>query len=338
MFNKNLHLWLPAYIRQTLSNHNTPQKPVHIFFAIVDHFEPYWNEATNDIALKRVKTWVEKLPEILSKFKGTDGFSPKHTFFYPEEEYRPEFLEMLADLCKQGFGDVEIHLHHDNDTPEGLRNKLISFKTILHERHGLLRKDPKTGETIYGFIHGNWALCNSRKDGRWCGVNNKLTILKETGCYADFTLPSAPSETQTRKINSIYYAKDDPERPKSHDTGIDAEVGRFPEGDLMIIQGLLTLNWKNRKWGLFPRIENGELSYNNPSANNPSAPERIDLWIKQHIHVKGRPEWIFVKIYTHGAQEKNMKFLLNGGLEEMYGYLGEKYNDGKNYALHYVSA
>ena len=50
-------------------------------------------------------------------------------------------------------------------------------------------------------------------------------MLRVAGCYADFTLPSAPSETQTRKINSLYYAVDDPAAPKSHDTGVDVAVG-----------------------------------------------------------------------------------------------------------------
>lgn len=300
---------------------------------MADHFEPYWNGVSDNRALRRVTEWVERLPEVLCKFKDAYGNLPRHTFFYPEEEYNQEYLNILARICRQGFGDIEIHLHHDNDTPEGLRSKLINLKRVLHERHGLLRKDPKTGEIVYGFIHGNWALENSRRDGRWCGVNNELTILKETGCYADFTLPSAPSDTQTRKINSIYYAKDDPQRPKSHDTGIDVEVGRDPSGDLMLIQGPLTLNWKKRKWQILPRIENGEISYNNPPTE-----ERIDLWVRQHIHVKGRPEWVFVKVYTHGAQEKNMDMLLNSVLAKIYSYLEKKYNDGKNYILHYVTA
>ncbi|MBK8740376.1 MAG: hypothetical protein IPM02_13005 [Betaproteobacteria bacterium] len=84
---------------------------------------------------------------------------------------------------------------------------------------------------MFAFIHGNWCLDNSRRDGRWCGVNNELRVLGELGCYADFTLPSAPSDTQTRKINSIYYANDDSTHPKSHDDGVDlrsGEPGRGP--------------------------------------------------------------------------------------------------------------
>ena len=92
-------------------------------------------------------------------------------------------------------------------------------------------------QLFYGFIHGNWALDNSRPDGRCCGVNNELEILRETGCYADFTLPSAPDPTQTRTINSIYYAVDDPIRPKSHDRGIPVGSGLVPSNALMMYSG-----------------------------------------------------------------------------------------------------
>jgi hypothetical protein len=226
---------------------------------------------------------------------------------------------------------VEIHLHHDNDTSEGLRRKIESFKERLR-KHDLLCRDEK-GKIVYGFIHGNWALDNSRKDGRYCGVNDELLVLKETGCYADFTLPSAPSDAQTRKINSIYYAKDDPGKPKSHDTGIDVESGKEPEGDLMIIQGPLALNWKNRKWGVFPRIEDSKIDRTNPPRR-----ERVDLWVRQHIHVKGKPNWIFVKVYTHGALEEHFSTLLDAPLDDMFSYLESRYNDGSRHILHYVTA
>lgn len=336
MIFKNIHIWLPNYIlskAKQVTKIKRPCKPIHIFFCISDHFEPQWGGVKYKQGCKRVEYWCKKYPSLAKKHYDSNGRPPQHTFFFPLEEYYPKYLDKLGELCKKGFGDIEIHLHHDNDTSDELRRKLINFKTVLYERHGLLRKDNVTGEIVYGFIHGNWALDNSRKDGKWCGVNSELTILKETGCYADFTMPSAPSDTQTRKINSIYYAKDDPIRPKSHDTGIDVEVKKKFDGGFMIIQGPLTLNWKNRKWGILPRIENGEISY-----NNPPAPERVDSWIRQHIHVRGKSEWIFVKVYTHGAQEGNIEFLLNGGLEGLYSHLGKKYNDGKNYCLNYVTA
>lgn len=330
---KNMHIWLPAYISGCIRGNPDidPNSPVHVVFCIVDHFEPAWRNVTRDQEDRRVDRWLNEYPKLALKHRDSEGKHPQYTFFYPEEDYRKEHLDKLAQLCRGGFGNVEIHLHHDNDTAEGLKNKIERFKRILRS-HGLLSTD-KDGQITYGFIHGNWALDNSRKDGRWCGVNNELTVLRETGCYADFTLPSAPSDTQTAKINSIYYATDDPEKPKSHNKGVDVEVGGKTDGDLLIIQGPLALNWKKRKCGIFPAIENGEIT-----ASNPPTRDRVDLWIKQHIHVRGKPNWIFVKVHSHGCQENNMNVLLGKGLDDMFSYLEKRYNDGKRFQLHYVSA
>jgi len=101
----------------------------------------------------------------------------------------------------------------------------------------------------------------------------------------------------------------------------------------MIIQGPLALNWKNRKYGILPRIENGAMERSNIAIQ-----ERIDLWVKQHIHVKEKPNWVFVKVHCHGAQEANMEFLLKGYLDRMFSYLEAEYNDLSDYILHYITA
>src|SRR6185295_20200238 len=88
----------------------------------------------------RVAPWLEHLPRIAEEFRDADGRPPQHTFFYPEEEYHPEHLDALANLCGRGLGEVEIHLHHDGDTADGLRDKLERFKSRL-AGHGLLCRD-----------------------------------------------------------------------------------------------------------------------------------------------------------------------------------------------------
>lgn len=302
------------------------------FFCVCDHFEPYWNQATTEVARRRIKRWVCEYPKYAEKHKDCDGNLPKYSLFYPEEEYRKEDMVEMAKFCRAGYGEVEIHLHHDNDTSENLRKTLVEYKKRLRGDHALLSVCEETGEIVYGFIHGNWALDNSRPDGRWCGVNDEIDILRETGCYADFTMPSAPNDTQTRKVNSIYYALDDPMLPKSHDQGIDAAVGVKGEG-LLMIQGPLGLDWHRRKFGLFPRIENGGLLGN----HGPSL-DRTSLWVKERVHIAGYPAWAFVKIYTHGAQEMIMKMLFDeGGFDSLFFSL-EAIAIEHNIRLHYVSA
>ena len=331
---KNMHIWLPSYIKLKLKGKPKVQGPTHIMFCFVDHYEPQWGKPESiDTERYRVDRWLNEYPAAFGHIKDADGCFPKHTYFYPEEEYRKEHLDKLQKLCAQGFGELEIHLHHDDDTSENLRVTLSGFVKTLNEQHGGLAVNPETGLLSYGFIHGNWALDNCHPDGEWCGVNDELIVLKETGCYADFTLPFAPNATQTSSINSIYYATDDPHKPKSHDKGINVKVGRDPSGDLMIIQGPLCLNWKDRKLGVMPRIEAGDVRTSLPPTEH-----RVDLWVDQNIHVEDKPEWVFVKIHTHGTQEMDIDTLLGEPTVKMYEYLAAKYNDGQKYSMHFVTS
>ena len=328
---RNMQYWLWGYLTRP-----KPPKvdgPIHVMFCFVDHFEPNWGRVDMPTQRRRVDRWCKDYRAMASRHRDADGRMPQHCFFYPEEEYVPEHLDKLQALCAEGYGEIEIHLHHDNDTPENFVATIERFNRLLHERHDALPRDPVTGQLRFAFIHGNWCLDNSRADGRWCGINNELVLLRELGCYADFTLPSAPSETQTAMSNAIYYATDDPHRPKSHDKGVPMRVGGRPSGDLLIIQGVLGLNWKNRRFGIIPRIENSDIRRGCPPTR-----DRVDQWVNTGIHVEGRPEWVFVKVHTHGTQERDMDTLLGDPVDDMHTYLESRYNDGQRYVLHYVTA
>jgi hypothetical protein len=147
------------------------------------------------------------------------------------------------------------------------------------------------------------------------------------------TLPSAPSPTQTRKINSIYYAVDDPDRPKSHDTGMDVGTGPAPANGLMLIQGPLVLDWGRRKWGLAPRVENGCIQ-----GNQPPTPERVDAWLRAAVRVPPRPDWYFVKLHTHGGPEANQRVLLGPDMVRLHEALAERARQNPDFHFHYVTA
>lgn len=335
---RNIHIWFGNYLKNIIANQLqklSPQiKPCKILFTICDHYEPYWENDDDSIAYNRVKQWTDSYQRIAEAHTDFLGNHPKHCFFYPIEEYKKEWLNMISDICRNGFGETEIHLHHDNDTADNLRNTLTDYKKKLSEEHGLLPVSRLDSNVKYGFIHGNWALDNSRPDGRCCGVNNEISVLQDTGCYADFTMPSAPSDTQTKTINSIYYAVDDPEKPKSHNTGKRAAAGKIEDNGFLCIQGPLCFNLKNRKFGLLPKIENGCLS-----SDMPMTMDRIKMWVNQNIHVQGRRDIIFVKLYTHGTQEKIMDFFFKQGmLDVLFSSLENFCGQGSPYRLYYTSA
>jgi hypothetical protein len=310
---KAIDKWLPGYIRAALARKKPdPTQPTHVFIALMDHFEPlgYRNSLSLETGIETVKHWVERYPDAMAPVKDADGRCPQHTLFYPADQYDPELLKPLERFTANGFGEIEIHLHHRNDTAENLKNTLDNFKNTLHKDHGFLGTDPD-GNVRYAFIHGNWSLCNSRPDGDWCGVDQELSILRQTGCYADFTMPSAPSPTQARTVNQVYYAQDNPIGPRGHDHGVPATSGKTlnqSTDHLLLVPGPLAPNWRQRKWGVLPKLENAEIT-----SVNPPTVERLKTWIKAGVGIRGREDWIFVKLHTHGCIPKTRDFLLGGG-------------------------
>jgi hypothetical protein len=332
---RNAELWLPAYLRHQAATwlRRSPDKTIDVLLCVADHYEPDHGGASMSKEIERVQRWSTRYPALADSFRDADGRPPQHTFFFPADGYRPAHLDRLAQLCQAGYGEVEVHLHHGHDTSAKLRDTLEQYRDTLASRHGLLSTD-RGGRTRYAFIHGNWALDNGGIDASTCGVNDELTILRETGCYADLTMPAAPNPAQSRIVNKIYYAVDDPERPRSYDTGVPSRVhGTPPAGSLLLVQGPLALTWRSGR--LLPGLENGALD---ESVGHQPTVERFRTWVSCGISVAGRPEWVMIKIYTHGAPEPNAEVLLGSAMKRFHEQIGREFNDGRRYRLHYVTA
>lgn len=327
---KRLDLWLPTYAltapRRALGSLGRRRRLTHIILLVCDHYEPRHGLKHEGQPAERVGIWRDQYAQFQAKCRASFGASPVHTFFYPPH-HGMEHLASLSDMVFEGLGEVELHYHHDGDTAETLRAALRTALAQYH-RWGLLLTSGARPRTSFGFVHGDWALDNSRA-GKYCGVNDELTLLQELGCWADFTMPSA-NDAQTRKINSIYYARGNAQHAKSHDSGRDAAVGNPDPPGLFLMQGPLGINWLAPG---YPRIENASLT-----SENWGRPDRIRKWLDCHVHVKGRPEWLFVKLHTHGAIERDFDALFGGKAFEMQRILNEQYNDGRQFRLHYVTA
>ena len=301
---KNAELWMPGYLRDRASRLLRRDPPKRLWVAITDHYEPLGGSVSMSTALDRVARWEDLWPKIAAAApRDADGRPPCYSFFYPQEEYRSELLAPLARLTEAGIGDVEVHIHHDNETANGFREKITTFCRQLREEHGLLHDHD--GRMVFGFIHGNWALDNSRPDGRWCGLTGEIRLLRELGCYADFTMPSIPSPTQSRIINQVYWSTGPLDRPRSFDHGIEARPGAGRQGEMLMITGPLGLRFRGR---LVPRLETGELA-----SYDPPTPYRVSRWLDLAPRIGGD---IFLKLYTHGAREDNAATLLGSGNSE----------------------
>ncbi|MDQ3816741.1 MAG: hypothetical protein M3362_03490 [Acidobacteriota bacterium] len=337
--------WLARYpfwrARSALRGFDESDGARHLILIVANHFEPSWNESGElfDLStqLSRLDRWCEKAMKIGEAVRDVDGTPFRHTNFYPAEQYDRRILEKMAALQSEGYGEVEVHLHHGVERPDDAANTrrvLTEFRDLLAEEHQCLsREEGGAGETRYAFVHGNWALANS-SGGLYCGVDSEMRILAETGCYADFTLPSAPDRSQVPRLNAIYECGGDIDRARPHASGRSLRVGDVPSQAPVIFTGPLVFDWSRRRRGLpFPRIDNSALT-----ANYPLTPERVRRWAHARIHVGGRPEWVFIKLYCHGFfdfdQEAVIGETMRRGLEETIEY-GERTGEFK---LHFACA
>ncbi len=332
---RSLDKWLLPWLRRKVElAHPSPHKPLHVFLAVCDHFEPMHH--TDDAgAAARLRRWQEDYPKLASEFRDSSGRGPRHTFFYPVEQWNDAHIAAIRVICAATGSEIEVQLHHDGDSEDSLRAKLREGLSRM-EGAGCLARDP-AGALRFGFVHGNWSLCNARPDGRWCGVPEEIRILRELGCYADFTFPSAPSDTQPRSVNQIGYARESGSA-RALDHLAPAIAGatsllRDSARHLLLVQGPLALNWRRRKWGVLPRLENADLTLANP----PSA-ARLDLWLEQRVHVSGRPEWIFIKLHSHGATPANSDALLGAPMRAFLRHFTSGLMREGGVATHFVTA
>jgi len=314
-------IWIPGYVERALKPVSTARGPVHVLFYFTDHFEP-------GVHHQRMKRWEQEYPALASRHRDSTGRALQHTWFYPGEQPDDFNMAALQRLVSAGYGEVEMHYHHANDTEASARRKFRSAVDYF-QRFGFLRTI--RGETRFAFIHGDSGLDNSIPG--ICGVNRELALLHELGCFADFTFPSLWTRAQPSHTNSIYDVVDDG-LPKAYDRGTPVRVGYIPRGTLLLMQGPLSIVPTADPLHLFWVVEEPNLH-----TTVPLSPARVDAWVRAGVHVEGRPDWVFVKMHGHGASlPENVDRSLGSEFDRMLDYLQAHYNDGRRYVLHFVTA
>jgi hypothetical protein len=317
---RKYYYFLPDYLRWALTPTPARHGPTHIFFLFTDHFEA----ATDD---SRTIRWSAEYEALARRHRDADGRHPQHTWFFPIEQPYDPHMERLQKLVAGGFGEVEVHLHHNFDTAEGLAQK-IRAGLAYFERFGFSKTID--GQSRFAFIHGLSGLDNSNGPAM-CGVDRELEALKKLGCFADFTFPNVWENSQPPFVNSIYEAVDD-DSPKSYRKRLpEAALGT---GDLTIFQGPLLLVPSLNPRRLFLEVEDGNI---HPA--RPTTPRRVDLWIRANVHLPARPDWVFVKVSGHCASsDEDQLEALGPNFDAALTHLERRYNDGSRYVLHYVTA
>lgn len=327
--------WLLRYpawrAGEFLSRARESSGPKHLVFVVANHFEPGLGET----ALRRVEKWCELARATGDALRDHDGTPFRHTNFFPAEQYEPALVAALSHLQRDGYGEVEIHFHHGVDQPdtaENTRHMLETFRDTLALEHKCLSRENPDSQPKYGFVHGNWALANS-SGGRFCGVDSEMQILADTGCYADFTLPSVPFQSQVPRVNAIYQCGHSLAEARPHRSGRSLKVGdrlALP----IIFTGPLVFDWTRRVRGLpIPRVEEGGLQQNYPLTM-----DRFKRWRSAGIGVKGRPDWVFIKLYSHGFFDWDQDLMIGEQMKRFMSEVLETAARTGEFKVHFASA
>jgi hypothetical protein len=317
------------------------REPVHLIMAVADHFEPAivpedgQKRVPRSEQERRLAWWSREYPKAAERWRDHEGRPFVHTYFYPAEQYDEGLLEILAQHCHSGWGEIEIHLHHgipQPDNAENTRRLLTEFRDQLAFRHRCLSVEEGSSEPRYSFVHGNFALANSA-GGRFCGVDSEMQVLAETGCYADFTLPTGVFHpAQTAKIDSLYECGLPLDQAAPHQIGRDLSAGHAPRIFPLIVQGPLLMDFARSRREFRPMFETGAIT-----PPNPMTLERVALWKQARIHVAGRPDWLFIKLHCHGMDPTQRDAVIGSLFEKFLDELVGGASERKE-TLHFVSA
>jgi hypothetical protein len=316
--------WLADYFRHRRRFHRgqlPSDTPIDIIVPVVDHYEPARRHG-DEAAVESVRSWCAEYENMARKHRDADGRPPQHTWFYRFDYPNDGCVQALSESAFRGFGEVEFHLHHSHDSHASFASTLQAGLDWF-SRHGAMHTAEATPQRRFGYIAGNSALDNGAGDPALSGCNTELAALCDAGCYADFTFPALGSPAQPSMTNAIYYAREDG-RAQSYDRGVPAAVGRPATGDLLIFQGPTSFHFDAG------RVDDGMLEN-----SSPAHPRRLRPWLDSHVYVIGRPEWVFIKLATHGMQSRSS--FLRSCTDELFSAMEHWWNRPP-FRLHYVTA
>lgn len=174
----------------------------HLIYMHADHFEP--GSCPLDICNERLKIWTNDLKKL--KIKPSLFVFPSLLMDYRDGKIitRPSSLtstiiKYLKPMENNG-ADINLHIHHERWTTSSvttepwitlLREKKVTDEQMLIAHIIDVKKvfeDVGVDMTFWGFVHGMWGL--NASDTRVCNIENEIIILKEYGCFGDFTFPA----------------------------------------------------------------------------------------------------------------------------------------------------
>lgn len=315
--------WAHHYLTAENPDRLIPDNEKHLIFVMVDHYE-HGGPNDKQRGAEENDTWCDTFMEISDRHKDDYGNPFRYTWFYPFDHKNDAIMARLSKMAFLGYGETELHWHLGAKSDVNKQNFSAKLEQAIdwYQSFGALITAGDS-ETTFAYVAGVWDLDAGRGGADTHGITNQIQTLLDHGCYADFTFSTIGTPAQPSTVNSLYYVKDDPNEPKSYDTGQHSRVGQIVDQELLIFQGPTGISW------------NGYLEYGAIEDDPRFEEHRIPKWIDANIHVHGRPEWIFVKVYSHGAQSKHV--VLDQDMDKMLSSLRSETRK-RGIKLHFMTA
>ena len=208
----------------------------HIIYMHADHFEP--GACPIDICNERLKIWTNDLKKL--KIKPSLFVFPSFLMDYRDEKIitrpsslTPTIIKYLKPMENNG-ADINLHIHHERWTTSSVTTEpwitLLDKKKVTDEQMLITHiidvkkafEDVGIDMTSWGFVHGMWGL--NASDTRICNIENEIIILKEHGCFGDFTFPAGRPRC-TPDMSGIFSVPDKIGK-KIYNTGFPLKKGR----------------------------------------------------------------------------------------------------------------
>ena len=140
--------------------------------------------------------WVSEYPKIADRHRDSGGAPVAAHLVLPR---RAADRSQHEGATEAGGGRVR-----RDRTPSSSFQRYAAIRTgsdSSGRSRGSRRSDSyksADGATHFGFIHGNWSLDNSRGNA-FCGNDRELAMLRELGCFGDYTFSSIFYERSRRR-------------------------------------------------------------------------------------------------------------------------------------------
>ncbi len=241
----------------------------------------------------------------------------RYTFACPVYDWSASDMACLTEYCRAGLGEIELLLPSVCPDSDNLRRLLTRSVSSLEQSSFVIVRS------------------SERSSERKASPDRKaeLLLLRDFGCYADFSFPDPASSLQPSRINTVTSVSHQADSDNPYKDAASIKSGAVSYGDLFVIDGPMIIDWTN--WcGLFnPSVEFGRLSYYSPPDTT-----RIERWIRADVHVDGQPNWVFVKLILSDHFLAGSSSELLESLDHTLDCLERRLAEGDEYRLHYVTA